>query len=275
MLTLCSSLDLLGTVSLNPAVFSVPLRRDVIWQVVRWQRACRRSGHHKNKDRSEVFGSGKKARPQKGTGRARMGDPHAPHHVGGGHVWARRQSDYSYKLPQHIINLGKRVALSAKAAEGNLFIIDQPILNAAKRTVFEETMVANGWATYLMVHLHGELDPNLALASQKFTKYDYLSDRQVNVYDIVKAKRLVITRKALQAIEWRLNKANTNSLTRERTMRWMVGSFGGGYTRQQIDFIKPTATIEGEAKIVPGVDIDGLKLIIKSGKPYETPVHWP
>lgn len=264
-----------GSVHLSPSIFSVPLRRDVVWDVVRWQRACRRTGHHKNKNRSEVFGSGKKFRPQKGTGRARMGDPHAPHHVGGGNTWARRQSDYSYKLPQHIINMGKRVALSAKVAEGNLFVIDQPTLDGSKSYDFRSAMQANGWGTFTLIHLHGELDANLALASRKFDEYDFLSDRQLNVLDIVKAKRLVVTRKALQAIEWRLTKANTDAKTQSRTMRWMVGSYGGGYTRQQVDFVRPTDQVDGEAKIVPGVDVDGLKLVLKVNQPYETPVHWP
>lgn len=263
-----------SSVELNPSVFGVPLRRDIVWEVVRWQRACRRSGHHKNKNRSEVFGSGKKARPQKGTGRARMGDPHAPHHSGGGHTWARRQSDYSYALPQHIINLGKRVALSAKAAEGNLFVIDEPTLSSASKTFFARATEANGFSNFLMIHLKGELDPNLALASRKYPNYEFLSDAEINVYDIVRAKRLIITRKALQAIEWRLNKSNS-STSRARTMRWMVGSFGGGYTRDQIEFVKPDAALEPNDKIVPNVEVDGLKLVIKGGQTSETPIHWP
>lgn len=259
---------------MDPTVFNAPLRRDVIWTVVRWQRAMRRTGHHKNKNRAEVFGSGKKARPQKGSGRARMGDPHAPHHHGGGNTWARKQADYSYDLPQNIINFGKRVALSAKAAEGNLFIVDEPVLSSAHSRAFAKATENNKWSTFLMVHLHGELDPNLALSSRKYDEYNFLSDRQLNVYDIVNAKRLVITRKALQSIEWRLNKANTSTRTRERTLRWMVGSFGGGYTREEVDFVKPGTEV-GTGKIVPGVDIDGLQLVIKSGQPYEMPVHWP
>ena len=138
-------------------MFNSPLRRDVVWEVVKWQRACRRSGNHKQKDRSEVFGSGKKARPQKGSGRARMGDPHAPHHKGGGHAFPKRPSNYSYVLPPQTIAMGKRVALSAKAAEGNLFVVDAPTLPSHKPDEFMRAMLKHKWGSFLMVHLEGEV----------------------------------------------------------------------------------------------------------------------
>jgi large subunit ribosomal protein L4 len=215
-----------------------PLRRDIIWEVTRWQRACRRQGTHKTKDRSEVFGSGKKARPQKGSGQARMGDPHSPHHIGGGQAFARRTSNYSYALPQHIINMGKRIALSAKYAEGNLYVIDAPTMSSASTQDFLHAMAANRWATFTCIHLDGELDPNLALACRANDHYQFLSDAEVNVFDVVKARRVIITRRAFEALEWRLAPANASKRTQENTMRWMVGSYGGGYTRKEIAFVK-------------------------------------
>lgn len=260
------------TVCLNPDVFSVPLRRDIIWEVVRWQRACRRAGTHKTKDRSEVFGSGKKMRPQKGSGRARVGDMHAPHHKGGGNPFPKRPSNYSYALPPQTQALGKRVALSAKLKEGNLFVIDAPTLPTHSGEDFMKSMMANKWGSFLMIHLEGELDPNLALACRSNPNYEFLSDREVNVYDIIKHQRLVLTKKALKSIEWRLQKKNTIGNT-EKTLRFMVGSFGGGYTREQVDFVKPSQP--ESARAVPDVDVDGLKLVVKSGKPFVTPIHWP
>lgn len=94
------------------------------------------------------------------------------------------------------------------------------------------------------------------------------------MYDIVRHRRLVLTRKALAAIQWRLQKANTSEATKEKTMRFMVGSFGGGYTRDEVDFVKPDQVQPGQ-RVAPGVDVDGLKLVIKTNKPFATPIHWP
>ena len=270
-------------VQLDPSVFDVPLRRDIVWSVVRWQRACRRQGTHKTKDRSEVFGSGKKARPQKGSGRARVGDMHAPHHKGGGNAFPKRPSDYSYKLPPSIIALGKRVALSAKAREGNLFVIDSPSIPSATRSAFMQAVSAHKWGSFLMVHLDGELDPNLALVARSNPNYQFLSDKELNVYDVLNNKRLVLTRRALQSITWRLQKRNVDyrsvslrgeGAPPEKSLRFMVGAFGGGYTRDEIEFVSPTAAQSAQG-IVPGVDVDGMKMQIKSNKPYVMPIHWP
>jgi large subunit ribosomal protein L4 len=173
-----------GTVTLSPSIFNVPLRRDIVWQCVRWQRACRRAGTHKTKDRSEVHGSGKKVRPQKGGGTARMADPHAPHHKGGGWAFPKRPSDYSYDLPREAIVFGKRVALSSKAAEGNLYIVDGASLPSHLPADFDKVMEKHRWGSFLMVHLEGELDPNLALACRKKPKYCFLSEKEFNVYDV-------------------------------------------------------------------------------------------
>lgn len=270
-------------VKLDPSVFDVPLRRDIVWEVVRWQRACRRAGTHKTKDRSEVFGSGKKARPQKGSGRARVGDMHAPHHKGGGNAFPKRPSDYSYKLPPAVIALGKRVALSAKAREGNLFVIDSPSIPSATKSAFLQAVAAHKWGSFLMVHLDGELDPNLAIVARSNPNYHFLSDKELNVYDLLNHPRLVLTRRALQAVTWRLQRRNVDfrsvsargeGAPSEKTLRFMVGAFGGGYTRDEIAFLPPSAAAAATG-VVPGVEVDGMRLQIKANKPYVMPIHWP
>jgi len=209
---------------------------------------------------------------------ARIGDMYAPHHVGGGNAFPRRPHDYSYDLPQPIINMGKRVALSSKLAEGNLYIIDEPVLPSAEYEYFIEVMKKHKWGSFLMVHLDGELDPNLALSCRDDDNYQFLSDRELNVYDLLKAERVVLTRRVLDVIEWQLNRSNhqTSSKGSERgAMKWMVGSFGGGYTKDEIQFIKPGEHVPSDGSLVDGVEVDGARLVIKSGKPYATPIHWP
>jgi len=275
VLALESGAETSARVTLDDGVFGVPLRQDLVWEVVRWQRACRRQGTHKTKDRSEVYGSGKKMRPQKGSGRARVGDMHAPHHVGGGRPFPKRPSDYSYKLPAHTVAAGKRVALSAKAAEGNLYVVEASSLSSHSESTFAAAMHAQRWGSFLMVHLEGELDPNLALAARRNPNYQFLTDREFNVYDCVKAKRLVMTKGALEALHWRLQKANVQGgKSQERTLRFLVGSYGGGYTRAQVDFVRADAVPAG-ATPAADVDIDGLKLVVKENKPFATPIHWP
>jgi hypothetical protein len=200
---------------------------------------------------------------------------HAPHHHGGGRAFPKRPSNYSYALPKHTIAAAKRVALSAKAAEGNLFVVDSSSLSSASEEAFAAAMHASRWGSFLLVHLEGELDPNLALAARRNPNYMFLTDREFNVYDCVNAKRLVLTKGALEALHWRLQKVNVQGgRPQERTMRFLVGSHGGGYTRAQVDFVRPDAIPAG-ATPAPDVDLDGLKLVVKDGKPFVTPIYWP
>lgn len=261
------------TVSLSSRIFCHPLRLDAIARVIHWQRACRRAGTHKSKGRSEVRGSGKKIRAQKGSGSARIADPHAPHHVGGGSAFPVRPRDYSYLLPLHTIHLAKRAALSAKFKEGNLHIIDAPSLVRASPDKFLRSMHQFGWGSFLLVHLDGELDPNFAVAARVFPTFHFLPESQLNVYDIVHHPRLILTKKALSSIAYRLD----GHAVRTANCRFMVGAYGGGYTREQVNIVKTGESPPDNSTQLSNVSIDGARVYLPSAthQPYATPIFWP
>ncbi len=95
------------------------------------------------------------------------------------------------------------------------------------------------------------------------------------MYDCVRSHRLVLTRGALESLTWRLQLRNLSDHSAHRRLRFLVGSFGGGYTREEIEFVRHTETIPEGGRVVPDVDVDGCKLVVKTSKPYVTPIHWP
>lgn len=122
-----------GRAELPGDVFAVPVRLDVLHRVVRWQMAMRQQGTHKVKDRSEVSGGGRKPWRQKGTGRARQGSTRAPQWRGGGIAHGPVPRSHAHRLPKKVRRLGLKCALSAKAAEGRLVLVDtlNPVVAAA------------------------------------------------------------------------------------------------------------------------------------------------
>ena len=114
-----------GSVDLDPAVFAIPVKKEILQTVVRWQLACRRRGTHKAKTRGEVSGGGKKPFKQKGTGNARQGSIRSPLMPGGGITFGPIPRDYSYTLPKKMKRLGLRTALSFLQKEGRLLVVDR------------------------------------------------------------------------------------------------------------------------------------------------------
>jgi large subunit ribosomal protein L4 len=113
-----------GRIELPGDVFSVPVRVDILHRVVRWQRARRQQGTHKAKNRAEVRGGGRKPWKQKKTGRARQGSIRAPHFVHGGAAHGPKPRSHAHKLPKKVRRLGLKCALSAKAFEGRLLVLE-------------------------------------------------------------------------------------------------------------------------------------------------------
>lgn len=231
----------------------------------------RRQGTHKTKGRAEVFGSGKKLRPQKGSGRARMRDGYAPTRVGGGRTFPKRPSNYGYDLPLARIRTAKKSVLSCKLKEGNLFVVDRPLLATADSERFLLAMKRLQWGEYLLVHARDELDPNLVWASKGLPSFDYLCEDKLNVLDLLKAHRVVLTKAAVQAITMRLT-IGTEKTNADNT-RFLVGTYGGGYNADQVQFARANETVPGT--VVDGVEVDGAKLVIKEGAAPAQPIHWP
>ena len=146
-----------GTIELNPAVFGQPLRSDILHQVVRWQLAKRRQGTHKAKTRGEVNKTTRKMYKQKGTGRARHGAASAPQFRGGGKPFGPKPRDHAIDLPKKVRQLGLKIALSSKLAEGKLVVLDQATLDEPKTKSLAGHLRDLGWSSVLLVDDPGSI----------------------------------------------------------------------------------------------------------------------
>lgn len=193
-----------GSLELSDAVFGVPVRPDIMQRVVLWQLAKRRAGTHKVKTRSEVAGSTKKIYKQKGTGRARHGARRANIFRGGGVVFGPTPRDHGFDLPKKVRKLGLRSALSAKARDGQLIVLDQAAMDEPKTKALVARLAGLGIDSAVFV-VAGEAERNFALAVRNLPRIDLLSQEGANVYDILRRDLLVVTQDAAKLLEERLS----------------------------------------------------------------------
>jgi large subunit ribosomal protein L4 len=192
-----------GSVELTDSIFGLEPRADILHRVVTWQRAKQRAGTHAVKTVSDVAGSGKKAFKQKKTGNARQGERYNVHMRGGGVVHGPVVRDHSIDLPKKIRSLGLKMALSSKAQDGSLVIIDSEKLAAAKTNAFAKQLKKLNIASALFVGAT-ELDENFKKSAANIANVDVLSTIGLNVLDILKHEKLVLTADAVKAVEARL-----------------------------------------------------------------------
>jgi len=190
-----------GQVDLRDEVFGVPMNSGLLWEVVRWQQACKRQGTHKTKRRGEVHGTNKRPYAQKHTGRARMGDVKTPLKVGGAVVLGPQPRDYSYTINRKVKAGALRVALSQIVKEKRLTVIKSWNVKAPKTKDAEVALGALGVTRALLVDT---ANVNLKKSVSNLHTFKYLSQVGVNVYDLLKFGHLIITEDALKAIESRL-----------------------------------------------------------------------
>ena len=192
-----------GSVELTDSIFGVEPRADILHRVVTWQRAKQRAGTHAVKTVSDVAGSGKKAFKQKKTGNARQGERYNVHMRGGGVVHGPVVRDHSIDLPKKIRALGLKMALSSKAQDGSLVIIDSEKLAQAKTGAFAKQLKKLEIASALFVGAT-ELDENFKKSAANIANIDVLPTMGLNVLDILKHEKLVLTADAVKAVEARL-----------------------------------------------------------------------
>jgi large subunit ribosomal protein L4 len=195
--------DTAGQIDLDEAVFGVEVRRDILHRVVTWQLAKRRAGTHKAKTRSEVAGTTKKAYRQKGTGRARRGNLKTNIMRGGGVVHGPLPRSHAIDLPKKVRALGLRCALSAKAKDGKLVVLDAAKTETHKTKALAEQFAKLGWGDALIID-GAEVDTQFERAARNIKGVDVLPQQGANVYDILRRDRLVLTRAAVEALEARL-----------------------------------------------------------------------
>lgn len=192
-----------GEIDLDDSVFGAPVRQDILARMVNWQLAKRRAGTHKTKGRSEVRGSTRKLFNQKGTGRARAGSARVSQRRGGGVVFGPLPRDHGHKLPKKVRRLALKSALSAKAAEGKLVVLDGLGVESGKTKDLARQIAAHGWSSVLVIAAN-EYDEGFARAVRNIHVMDVLPHEGANVYDILRSDTLALTKDAVQALEARL-----------------------------------------------------------------------
>lgn len=192
-----------GSIELDKDVFGIEVRQDVLHTMIHYQLNKRRGGNHKVKDRSEVNGTGAKPWRQKGTGRARAGDLKRPQDTGGGIVFGPHVRSHATELPKKIRKLALRSALSSKAKDGKLFILDKaeakdhktkPMAKAFEKFGFKSALIVGG----------KEIDANFARATSNLPRIDVLPSQGANVYDIMRRDILVLTQDAVNDLTEKL-----------------------------------------------------------------------
>jgi large subunit ribosomal protein L4 len=193
-----------GEVDLSDAIFGVEPRADILHRVVRWQLAKRQQGTHKVKTRSEMSYSTKKIVRQKGSGGARHGSRGAPIFRHGSTYKGPTPRSHAHDLQKKVRALGLKMALSAKARENAIVVIDEAKLDAPKTKALSEKMKALGWRKALVID-GPEVDANFKLAARNLDGIDVLPSQGANVYDIMKRDTLVLTKAGAAALEARLS----------------------------------------------------------------------
>ena len=191
-----------GEIELNDDVFNREVKEHILHEVVRMQRAARRSGNACTKTRVEVSGGGRKPWRQKGTGRARAGSRTSPIWRGGGVIFGPKPRDYSFKLNRKVKQMAVAMALSARFQEGNLIVVDDFTLERIKTKDFIGVMNVLDVDNGLIVT--NNATENLAKSSSNVNGYKILSTEGLNVYDILLHKKLILVQPVIESLEKRL-----------------------------------------------------------------------
>ena len=191
---------------LDPTVFNHPIRRDIIHLCVVHYRDSLRQGSASTKTRSEVAGSGRKIRPQKGSGKARLGDGQSPMLRGGGIAFGPKPRDFSTKLPKKVIEMGMRVALSAKLREQRLGVVESLDWPGVKTRDLVKRITSLGWHKTLFVTGESEVPRGLLRSGRNIQNLGFTTINEMKVYDVVHWPRVVMDAAAVDLLEVRLSK---------------------------------------------------------------------
>ena len=191
-----------GAIDLSDAIFGLEPRADILQRMVRYQQAKRQAGTHHTQDRKEVNVTGKKMYRQKGTGGARHGDKSVTQWRGGGKSFGPKPRDHALGLTKKMRALALRHALSAKAKASELIVLDTAALGTPKTSGLKQQFEKLGLESALIIG-GAEIDYNFGLAARNIPHIDVLPVQGINVYDILRRKKLVLTKDAIAALEAR------------------------------------------------------------------------
>ncbi len=195
--------ETVGEIDLADEVFALPLRGDLLNRMVLWQLAKRRAGTHKTKGISEIAGTTKKPWRQKGTGRARQGSLRSPQFRGGARIFGPVVRSHEHDMNKKVRKLALKTALSSKAAEGKLIVLEAAKVETHKTKVLAAQLKTLGLSSVLIID-GANLDEMFARAARNIPHVDVLPEQGANVYDILRRDTLVLTRNAVEQLEARL-----------------------------------------------------------------------
>lgn len=194
--------DGISQIDLPENIYGMPIRKDILHRMVEWQRAKRQAGTHKTKGISDISGTTAKPYKQKGTGRARQGSLRSPQFRGGAVIFGPLVRSHAFNLTKKFRKLALKTALSAKYAAGQLLILEDTNISSPKTKELVGILHEKIGASALIID-GVEQNENFKLAVSNIKHYNYLSFAGLNVYDVLKSKKLVVTQAALSKIEER------------------------------------------------------------------------
>ncbi len=191
-----------GSLELDDEIFGLEPREDLIARMVRWQLARRQAGDHKTLGRADIHRTGKKMYKQKGTGGARHGSARVPQFRGGGRAMGPVVRSHAHDLPKKVRALALRHALSAKQRAGGLVVWENAQLEQAKTKTLRDNFAKAALSNVLIID-GSTVDANFASAARNLPQVDVLPAQGINVYDIMRREKLVLTKAAIEALEAR------------------------------------------------------------------------
>ncbi|WZX99912.1 50S ribosomal protein L4 [Bacillus sp. FSL W7-1360] len=189
-----------GDVELADSVFGITPNQSVLHDAVVMQQSSLRQGTHKTKGRSEVRGGGRKPWRQKGTGRARQGSIRSPQWVGGGVVFGPTPRSYSFKLPKKVRRLALKSALSAKVGANEMIVLDQLQFEAIKTKAMKDVL-ANLSVEKKALVVTADYNETIALSTRNLPNVTFVTAAGVNVLDLLKHDKVIITKDAVEKVE--------------------------------------------------------------------------
>ena len=191
---------------LSDAVFAIDPNNHAIYLDVKQYLAHQRQGTHKSKERAEIAGSTRKIKKQKGTGTARAGSIKSPVFRGGGRIFGPRPKDYTQKLNKNVKRLARKSALSIKAGEKSIVVVEDFNLDAPKTKDFLQVLKSLGIDNKKSLVVLGDLNNNVYLSSRNLTQTDVVINSELSTYKILNATSIVLLEGSIAGIETNLTK---------------------------------------------------------------------
>jgi len=195
----------IGQTTLNKLVFGVPIRRDIVHNVVKWERAKKRCANAQTKRMKDLRGSTRKLRKQKGSGQARVGMNRRAGRVGGMKAHGPVPRDFTFKLNKKFVRLGLRVALSAKLRENAIQVVEKLDISAPKTRLVESALQGMDLHSRLTLAVTGSsCTENFQRGAANISSMKTISASELNCYDLIKHNNLLLTVDAIKELEYRL-----------------------------------------------------------------------